>query len=58
MDNDPNWGDAPITNPTSYSNISYYSFTCLQSKSQHSNNLTNKQLANVLDHITNILNAN
>jgi len=58
MDNNPNWGDAPITNSTSHSNISYHSSTCLQSKPQHSNNLTNKQLANILDHIAIILNDN
>ena len=58
MDNNPNWEDAPTTNPIT--NLTSYrptSSTCSWSKLCQSNN-TNKQLANVLDQLTDILNAN
>ena len=58
MDNNSNWKNALTTNSaTNRSNLSHFS-TYLWSKFQHSNNSTNEQLANILSHIMNSLNAN
>jgi len=58
VDNDPNWEDAPTTNPiTNLTANRPTSFTHLWSKSQWSNN-TNEQLAEVLSQLANTLNSN
>ena len=57
-DNDPNWEDAPTTNPnTNLTANRPTSSTCLWSKLHWSNN-TNEQLAEVLGRLANTLNAN
>jgi len=57
-DNDPNWEDAPTTNPiTNLIANRPTSSTCSQSKPQQSNN-TNKQLVKVLSRLANTLNSN
>ena len=60
MDNDPNWKDAPTTNPnTNLAANRPTSSTRSQSKPRRSNNNnTNKQLAEVLGRLANTLNAN
>jgi len=58
LNSNPNWKDAPITNPiTNLIANKPTSSTYSQSKPCQSNN-TNKQLANVLGQLANILNAN
>ena len=57
-DNDPNWEDAPTTNPiTNLTANRPISSTRSQSKSHQSDN-TNEQLAKVLGQLANTLNAN
>ena len=57
-DNDPNWEDAPTTNPiTNLTANRPTSSTCSQSKLRRSDN-TNKQLAEVLGWLANTLNSN
>ena len=57
-DNDLNWENTLTTNPTTNLATNRSNFTThLQSKHCHSNN-TNKQLANILGYIANILTAN
>jgi len=57
VDNDPNWEDAPTTNPiTNLTANRPTSSTCLQSKPHQSDN--NEQLAKVLARLANTLNAN
>ena len=58
-DNDPNWEDAPTTNPITNNNIANRptSSTCSWSKPRQSNN-TNKQLAEVLSRLAHTLNTN
>jgi len=57
-DNDPNWEDAPTTNPiTNLTANRPTSSTRSRSKPQQSNN-TNEQLAEVLSQLANTLNAN
>ena len=60
MDNDPNWEDAPTTNPnTNLAANRPTSSTCLWSKPHQSNNTnTNEQLAEVLGWLANTLNTN
>ena len=56
--NDPNWKDAPTTNPiTNLTSNKPTSSTYSWLKPYQSNN-TNEQLANVLGQFANILNAN
>jgi len=58
VDNNPNWEDAPTTNPiTNLTANRPTSFTRLQSKPQQSDN-TNEQLAKVLSQLANTLNSN
>ena len=58
VDNDPNWEDAPTTNPnTNLAANRPTSSTCSQSKPRRSKN-TNKQLAEILGRLANTLNAN
>jgi len=58
VDNDPNWEDAPTTNPiTNLTANKPTSSTHLWSKSHWSNN-TNEQLAEVLGRLVNTLNFN
>ena len=56
VDNNPNWEDAPTTNPTTNTIIAnrLTSSICLWSKSHWSD----EQLANVLGRLTNTLNSN
>ena len=57
-DNDPNWEDAPTTNPiTNLTANRPTSSTCSQSKPQWSDN-TNEQLAEILSRLANTLNSN
>ena len=57
-DNDPNWEDAPTTNPnTNLTADRPTSSTHSQSKPRQSDN-TNEQLAEVLDQLANTLNTN
>ena len=58
--NDPNWEDAPTTNPnTNLAANRPTSSTCLWSKPHQSNNTnTNEQLAEVLGWLANTLNTN
>ena len=58
-DNDPNWEDAPTTNPITNDNIANRptSSTCSWSKPCQSDN-TNEQLAEVLSQLANTLNTN
>jgi len=60
VDNDPNWEDAPTTNPiTNLAANKPISSTRSRSKPQRSNNTnTNEQLAEVLGRLANTLNAN
>ena len=60
MDNDPNWKDAPTTNPNTNLAANRPTFsTHSQSKPCQSNNTnTNEQLAKVLGRLANTLNAN
>ena len=60
MDNDPNWEDAPTTNPiTNLAANRPTSFTCSRFKPHRSNNTnTNEQLAEILGQLANTLNAN
>jgi len=57
--NDPNWEDAPTTNPITNNNIANrpMSSTRSQSKPRRSDN-TNEQLAEVLSQLANTLNSN
>ena len=58
VDNDPNWEDAPTTNPiTNLKSNRHISSTCSYSKPCWSDN-TNKQLTKVLGQLANTLNAN
>ena len=58
MDNDPNWEDAPTTNPnTNLAANRPTSSTCSQSKLCRSEN-TNEQLAKILSRLANTLNTN
>ena len=58
MDNDPNWEDAPTTNPnTNLVANKPTSSTRLQSKLRQSKN-TNEQLAEVLGRLANTYNTN
>ena len=58
VDNDPNWEDAPTTNPITNLAANRPTFsTHLRSKPYQSKN-TNKQLAEVLGRLANTLNAN
>ena len=58
VDNDPNWEDAPTTNPiTNLVANRPTSSTCSQSKLHQSDN-TNEQLAKVLGWLANTLNTN
>ena len=58
VDNDPNWEDAPTTNPnTNLAANRPTSYTRSRSKLRQSDN-TNKQLAEVLNRLANILNSN
>ena len=57
-DNDSNWKDAPTINPITNLTANRLTFsTCSWSKPYWSDN-TNKQLANVLGQLANILNIN
>ena len=57
-DNDPNWEDAPTTNPnTNLAANRPTSSTCSRSKPRQSEN-TNEQLAEVLGRLANTLNTN
>ena len=58
-DNDPNWEDAPTTNPITNTITAnrLISSTCLSSKPHRSEN-TNEQLAKVLSQLANTLDAN
>ena len=58
VNNDPNWKDAPTTNPTT-NNIANRptSSTCSWSKPHQSEN-TNEQLADILGRLANTLNSN
>ena len=58
MDNDPNWEDAPTTNPiTNLTANRPTSSTSSQSKPRWSDN-TNEQLAEILSQLVNTLNTN
>jgi len=57
VDNNPNWKDAPTNSTTNLTANRPTSFTCSWSKPCQSNN-TNKQLADILGRLANILNAN
>jgi len=58
VDNDPNWEDAPTTNPNTNLTANRPTFsTRLQSKPRRSKN-TNEQLAEVLSQLANTLNTN
>ena len=60
MDNNPNWEDAPTTNPITNLAANRPTFsTCSWSKPHRSDNTnTNEQLAKVLGQLANTLNAN